>query len=61
MSIMTKEQLVKKVLASNESREQIAYKAGVSYSWLSKVLLNQIDQPRFKTMEKMETYFRRAK
>ena len=56
---MTANQLIKKVRASQESTEQIAFKAGVSYSWLAKFtsIKGMKSAPRKSTLNKLAAYF----
>lgn len=54
---MTAHQLRKKLLASKESREKIAFSAGISYSWLSKFALDAMGNPRESSLEKLRAYF----
>lgn len=54
---MTPIQLKKKVRACKQPREQIAFHAGVSYSWLSKFMLDKFENPRKASLDKLSAYF----
>lgn len=61
MDILTRmAELRAKVINHELSQEKLAREVGVTYSWLSKFAQGQLDNPRARTLAKLDDYFRRA-
>jgi len=57
---MNTQTIIRKLRASPLPKEKIAVQAGVSYSWLTKFLLDKMKHPRESSLEKLRAYLREA-